>query len=696
LYLNGQSMIGSYMEPTPAPLGVMDASQKPMVLWTLRRWNPNYVGNCISVRNSVPTTVVCGFDGDGDVDVSALPALAAAGDGTLEVVAVYDQHLNTQTGYNLTSSARPKLVLNAIQNRAGKWLPGFDFTSKTINMYTSTTPFNMAGLNNVTVCIVASTLGWSSAGTHARAPAVSGVNGALMGYGTTAAALMYGAYGVNGETLYGAGAQEAITTIDSGIPDSTRVRNLWFNQRGLTVSGGADVRKLFTDREHGLAQADGVRGVVGNVGSWAQSHNGLVFEVAIFNNATPNTVADTSTALTDNEAWAISLGQRQYWGDLGAARYPDRYYSFASGQSLAQYYGTVASASTGLAADYASARVYAPDVQSLFNFSGDTTKELTSYFNTTAMGGSAAMMSESMIVAQPTPDNGGTAWLAYDGVTASKKFWWDQVRQIPGPCLVLWKANALIKGARYRKILMHWAQGEADAYSMTLVGEGVNTTQAIWKASTKAIFAQMRAWIGTNFPIVIQPLGRQTGHGPSMRTLRMVQNAIAAEVTNCAIGGETTHFTKADADPVHWGKGPADIEGFDRGAHQLARSFAAKYGVAVQWKGPYIASAVKGSNTIDLTMGWDTGATATDIQTVDLGTTAMEGFVVTDGTGVRTATAQRLSVGKIRITVSGGDLSGAVTLDYDTTQDSVDRLKMVVDNCTLPYGLQPVAGLVIS
>lgn len=530
--------------PALQPLNAMEASQAPIAIYSLRKVNPAYAGNCLQVRDSGNTLRTIGFNAQGYIDVATL---ITYGDGvTFTVATLYDQSGN---GRNLTTTIRPPLVLGMITTADGFSLPGIDFQSKNQNMVSGTgTEFlNVGGTANLSILAIAGTFGWSSAGTHARNPAVysAGVNGPLLGYGTVSGnRLAYGALGASGETVMYDGEGELF--VDASTPDNTRIRNIWFNQTGANVSGGADVRKLFTNRPHGKAASGASRLVLGNRGDLLQSHNGPVFEVILYNAA---------GALSDTECQRIALWQREYWGALGAARYPDRYLSIFSGQSNAQYYYVDASSGDGSAGSNAGTRVYKPALETLLGFP-TTTKSIIYYGNNTAFGNSA--------VVKAVLDGGDT------------NYWWDADTAGAGPNLTQWASQvAGTPGKKYRKTVIMWAQGEREALEMS---EGASDVSAAWKAQTKLVWAYMRSIIGYDCPIVIQPLGNQTGSQAQMEALRAVQTELAAEVANVFLSAETTDLERQDS--VHFAKIP-NVNGYDLGASRLATAIGARMNAMV-------------------------------------------------------------------------------------------------------------------
>lgn len=662
----------------PAAIQPFSASQSPVAAYSLRRINPSYAGACLQVRDSGNTLRTLSFGADGSYDAPAA-TWSTYGDGvTFTVATWYDQ---TANGRNLTSTARPKLIFpNAPANYQNAYI---DYDQKVMNMVTSATFLDIGGTANLSILAVAGTFGWSSAGTHARNPAVftAGINGPLVGCGTTAAgALVYGAFGANGETIAYSG--EGALLLEDGAPTNTRIRQIWFNQAGANMSGGSGGALTFSGRPHGVAASAANRLVLGNHGGLQQSHNGPVYELVIYQSA---------AAMTDNEVRAVARGQLERWTVASKAVAPERYLSLFSGQSLAQYYDTVASFSGGGtdSAQWALSRVYVPALRTRLAFDGNPQRRLVALANTTAIGNSSVLRRDG---GSQTPDaGGGTSWAAWDGATDSKRFWWDQHNNIPGPVYQLWRQSALQPGARYRNTVIMWSQGEREAAYIAATGEetGLGVSYANWQTYTKSVWAQMRADIGADVPILIQPLGRQTGCDAQQTEMRRRQNLLAQEVAGVTISADTYHLTRQDS--VHFAAGPADPDGFDRGAQQLARSMAARMGASgQQWECPFIASAAVSGSNVDLTIAWPADGGGNTIATIDGNTSGFVGFSVSDGSGARTVSSvTRIANNVLRVAVSGAALAGSVTLRYDPFPSALDRLKMPVDNNSLPMPLRP-------
>lgn len=515
-----------------APLDPFAASRPVTAAYGLRRLRAAYAGNCLQVRDSGNVLRTVGFNAQGDMDTSGF---ASWGNGTFfSVATLYDQSGN---GHNFTSTTRPVLVFpNAPTNYDGAYI---DWQSKNQNMVTASTPLNVGGTANISVFAICQTFGWSSAGTHPRNPAVfNSQSGAFVGYGTGTGVLVSGAAGTDAETtMYGATGS---LFVDASTDFGPRWRNVWFNQTGALVSGGGDTRQLFTGRPHGVASATNQRIVLGSVGAANQSVNGALREVIIFNNA---------GALTDLECQRIALWQRQYWTGLANNNYPDRFVTIFSGQSNAQYYNVPSASGNGSAGTDAHTRIFLPDIRSRLSIPANPLRELVTYGGaSTAIGGSAIIK---------TPDT-----------VASDKYWWDNDTNGPGPSLTLWLDNVTHTGRPYRRTVIMWAQGEAEA---TMITGGADVA-ARWKAETKLVWAAMRAHIGYDCPIVIQPLGLQTGHQAAMNQLRAIQTELAAEVPNVTVGTETTDLQLQDS--VHFSsslQGPnQSANGYDLGATRLA------------------------------------------------------------------------------------------------------------------------------
>lgn len=637
----------------PDPLDPMAASQAPAAIYSIRKVNPAYAGAAFQVRDSGNTLRTINFGADGLPDLSSV---GSWGNGTFFTVATwYDQSGN---GRHLTSpnNVRPRLVLNAITDAQGRSLPWVDYQTKSDHLCSTATFLDIGGEKNLTLMTVAGTFGWSSAGTHARNPGVSGVNGPLIGYGTGANnALVHGAYLSSGETaMY---FKNGELFVDRGtIPDQTRIRNFWLNQKGAVVSGGADTRHLWSDRPHGIAESLANRLTVGTNGAINQSHNGPIMELIVYN---------AEGALDDLECRRIAISQRQFWGNLGAANYPDQYEVIISGQSLAQFLATADSAASGLTADAVTTRLIVPAIKSRLSIN-DVAKTLEVYNGDVAYGGTSCLKKS-------------------DQTTG---YWWDQDLDVPGDMLTQWQTNALSqirRAPRYKKTLLVWCQGEADALVFN-GGAGTGTyTHANWKACTKKVLTQMRTWIGADVPIGLGCLGRQTGQDVSMRDLRKLQAEIAAEMTGVYLMPDIFHLNRQDS--VHLAKCPPDDDGFAVRGVQITRLFCSLYGTGqLPWDAPYISGATfVNSTTIDVTVAWPANGGGNDISP----STGILGFSVT---GRTVSDAARQSANTIRITGTGfvqGDV-----VQYNPFPAALERTKFVVDNTpNLPMPLRPVWDL---
>jgi hypothetical protein len=636
--------------PSLEPLDPMQASQPPAAIYSVRKVNPAYAGAAFQIRDSgnVLRTVNFGVDG--------LPDLAGApgwGNGTFFTVAQwYDQSGN---GRHLTSpnNVRPRLVLNAFTDAQGRSLPWVDYQAKNDHLCSSATFLNVGGTSNLAILAVAGTFGWSSAGTHARNPGVFGVNGPLIGYGTGANnVIVHGAYLSVGETVMYFKNGELFVERNGSIPDLSRFRNFWFNQKGAVVSGGADTRHLWSDRPHGNAEALAQRVTIGSNGALNQSHNGPAVELIFFNPVEP---------VTDLECQRMALAQRAVFGSLAPARYPDQFELIMAGQSLSLMLATVDSAASGVTADNVVTRKMTPDIKARLGID-DINSTLELYCLDTAYGGTSLLKKS-------------------DQTTG---YWWDQDLDQPGDMALQWNTNALAQTRRapkYKKTALYWDQGQADALVLN-GGAGSGTyTIANYKACLIELFNYFRAQIGADVRIGIGPLGRQTGQDASMRALRKIQAEVAAEMVDVDLLADDFHYARQDS--VHLAKSPPDTDGFGARGEQILRWYCSLWGDMVPWDAPYISSATLVSGTaIDVHVAWpNDGAGGNDISPA----VGIEGFLVT---GRALTGVVRLNASTIRLTGTGfvaGDL-----VQYDPQRDSVTRGNMVVDNTAgLPMPLRP-------
>lgn len=652
--------------PAIVPLSPMEASQAPLAIYSLRKVNSAYSGNCLQIRNSLNATANIGFTAAGVVDMAAVAAHAALGDGTAKVGIWYDQSGN---GHNATGSVRPKIISGMLTIADGSTMPGIDFQSKTEGLVTTTTPLNIGGTYNLCVLAVYGCYGWSSGGTHSRSPASYTSSGqAIVSYGTSDAnRLVVPNGGTAGEALFYNKTKELFVEADATT--FPRFRNIAFNQTGANVSGFADERQLWSNRPHAVTGAASQRITVGTTGAGNQSMNGPLFEVILFNPA---------TALSDEETLQMMAWQRDYWGDLDAARYPERYFIAFGGQSNAQYYGTDNQSGNGTAGTNALDRIFVPEIEALIGADTDTLKEVAAVASTTAFGGSG------ITKASKAADTGETT-----------NYWWDETVPSVGPRLTTFVstvANAVgAQGAfRYQNPVIIWSQGEEEAVDITASVAGVSATE--WKGYTQDVWDYMRTQFGdSTIPVIIQPLGRQGSRDALMRQLRLLQGEMADEDANVYLSAETAGL--AMQDNVHFDKYTSSTEGYDLGAKRLAHAVAALiYGVDTPYKGPEISGASFVSTTvIDVTLTYPTGCAGTDFTP----TSGILGFTVTDGVGTKTiSSAVRQDASTIRITVSTA-CSGSTTVIYDPQKFADDRTKFVRDNATIPMPLRVSGSITV-
>lgn len=649
-------------EPLPDPLAPTEASQPLSWMLSVRKAVPAYAGNCMQWRDSGNTLRTLGFTAD-PTPVINLASTPSWGNGTFFSAATwYDQSGNGRN-YTSINSVRPQCVLNALTSRDGYAMPGIDFRDKSQHLATTATFLNVGGTQNLAVFFVVGTYGWSSAGAHARNPGVSGVNGALMGYGTgTNDILVHGAYTGNGESaMY---FRNGELFVERGpIPDLSRVRVIWFNQKGAVVSGGSDSRILFQDRPHGVAEVLGVRATLGTNGALTQSHNGPVWEHFGYQNAEP---------MSDEECQRIAIGLVQWWGtQIGKARYPDQHELIISGQSLAQYLATADSAASGLTADAVTTRLMVPAIKSRLSIN-DSTKTLELYCGDVAYGGTSCLKKS-------------------DQTTG---YWWNQDLDIPGDMLLQWQTNALSqlrRAPRYKKTLLIDCQGEADALVFNGGAGSGSYTLANWKACKIKQLTQQRAWIGRDVPIGLGCLGRQNGQDVSMRNLRKLQAEIAAEMDDVYLMPDIYHLDRQDT--VHLAKCPPDSDGFAVRGEQIVRLFCFLFGTGqLPWDAPYVSGwTFINATTADVRVLWPNTGGGNDISP----STGILGFAMkSSGGAARTiSSAVRQNSNTIRLT--GIDLTATDLLDYNPFPAALDRTKFVVDNTPgLPMPLRPAWDIV--
>lgn len=644
---------GEPPEPLPDPLDPNTLAFPITAAWSLRKAVPTYAGNAQQWRDSGNVLRTLGWDVDGNINFANR---ASWGNGvTFGVATWYDQSGNA---HNLTSinNIRPSVGFDLLTTKAGFSQMGVDYRAKDQHLATTTTPLDIGGTNSFAIFVVAGTWGWSSAGTHARNPGVSGVNAPLIGYGTASGgSLIHGAYTGNGETTMYFKNGELFVERGS-IPDQSRIRNFWFNQRGAVVDGGADTRVLWEDRPHGVAEILANRFCLGTVGSLNQSHNGPIFEVLYVKH---------DGSLTAEDCQRIAIWQRLYWGNLGKANFPDQYEMILSGQSLQLFLDTPDG--TSIAQDVVEA-IIVPETKAALNIpASSAAKTLEVYCGDVAYGGTSIMK-----------------------LSQTSGFWYNEATDAPGDMLTQWQTNALTqlrRAPRYKKAALGWAQGEADAIFLT--SNAAN--RPVFKAGTIKVLTQMRAWIGRDVPIMLGVVGRQSGQTPGVRIVRQVQAEIAAEMSGVYLQPDIYHLSRQDS--VHLAKSPPNDDGFAvRGRHHVRLfSFltAADPAAFRNWDAPFISAATLVSGTIiDLTITYPENCAGTDIATLG----ELLGFSVA---GRALTSVQRLNPNTIRILGSGFIAGDLVT--YDPFDETLNRLQFPLDNTPgLPMPLRPVWGMAVA
>ncbi|MGE4409806.1 MAG: hypothetical protein AB7D33_04450 [Sphingobium sp.] len=518
-----------------ASLDPFAASQPVTAAYSLRRLRDDYDGPAIQIRDSGAGFRTLYFREDGTLDTALLPTY---GDGqTFSVVTWYDQ----------TSGAAHHLAANNAGNRPLLVFPDapasydhgyIDYISRTKNLVSADGEefLNVGGTANLAIFAVAGTFGWTSGGVHARNPPVySGISGPVLGWGAANNEGLFGAYGGPAETcLYGRNGE---LFVDAGTPDASRWRNIWFNQRGGIVSGGADRRQMFADRPHGVEASGPLRIIMGNSGNMVAAHNGGIREVILYQNA---------AALSDLECRRIAAGQNAAWPDLARARLWDRFRVIFAGQSNAANYGQTGISGDGTAGSDALRRVFDPALAALLGVPANTDRDFSTVAATTAYGNS------SIIKAVRSNDD---------------NYWWDQDTDSPGPLCATWTPYASQPGLKYRRVVIMWAQGEREAWQ-----QGGTDYRAQWKADTKKVWAYLRSVVGYDCPILVQPLGKQAGKQAEMDAYRAVQYELAAEVSAVFVGDETIDLEMQDS--VHFSSSLKEPNqspnGYDLGASRLA------------------------------------------------------------------------------------------------------------------------------
>lgn len=179
-------------------------------------------------------------------------------------------------------------------------------------------------------------------------------------------------------------------------------------------------------------------------------------------------------------------------------------------------------------------------------------------------------------------DYNGTsrAVFAIDGATGSTGllpesagapgYWWnDAGAGTPGPAALAWKAALDAKPSNQPvPAFIYWAMGQNDVGYM-----GAGITLARYIAAYQALFAWMRAQIGSNVPIIWSPLGSWDVDGaPSddkASAIRWAEHSVRAAVTGVHFGPHTFDLPRSfyDVHPTEQGQ---VIQGYRLAAHVAA------------------------------------------------------------------------------------------------------------------------------
>ncbi|AYF01264.1 hypothetical protein PY32053_01637 [Paracoccus yeei] len=178
-------------------------------------------------------------------------------------------------------------------------------------------------------------------------------------------------------------------------------------------------------------------------------------------------------------------------------------------------------------------------------------------------------------------DYNGTARavFAIDGATGSTGllpesaggpgYWWNDGDSTPGPAALAWKAALDAKPSNQPvPAFIYWAMGQNDVGYM---GAGIMLARYI--AAYQALFAWMRAQIGSNVPIIWSPLGSWDVDGaPSddkASAIRWAEHSVRAAVTGVHFGPHTFDLPRSfyDVHPTEQGQ---VIQGYRLAAHVAA------------------------------------------------------------------------------------------------------------------------------
>lgn len=219
-------------------------------------------------------------------------------------------------------------------------------------------------------------------------------------------------------------------------------------------------------------------------------------------------------------------------------------------------------------------------------------------------------------------------------------YWLDTV----GTPYTQWLIDTATNDGKYEAMV--WVQGENDA-QLAVAG-------ATYAAGLVTMFGRFRTLLGqSSLPIVMSTLGRATDGTSTDASWQAISDAqLAAEsISNVYVVGGTKLLSMADT--LHY-----DATGYLGLGTALSRGVRKALGETIEYKGPFIASALLVSSTvIDVTLTHRSGTDFTP-------TSGVTGFSVTDGgTPVTISTVARQNATTIRITLSA-PLVGAANVRY--------------------------------
>lgn len=687
----------------PAPLNPMNASVAPAAIYSMRKVNPAYSGACVRMRNSAGTQADIGWTTDPAgsgfqiIDMAALTAHANLGNGTFTFVRWYDQSGN---GRDFVYGSTARILQPATMPRAsGAALPTLDFDGSFTGAVSTATAIpagwlSEGGTNNLTIFATLNVMGpvTTTSGAQPRSYPTNIANFDAVMFSTAGSAdanvLACTSEALSGQTCFGKTGARNVTAVDypfarsyplglglTAVPalqfTASRKATYWFNQKGALVSGGGGGIQSFADRPHGRPSATAQHLILGTRNG-SRPSNSQFAEVIVYNNA--------GAALTDIECQRIDIWTQQFWGAVQTPRVPMRVAMALMGESTAQAVASGSSNEASGLGDTAWARIVVPNTLALSGRSYTNTDLVLRDASQTALAGSQGLRPRG------ASDGDQTTPGTWQGTSPSKnaftKFWWDQINNIPGPCYWNWYdicVNPTL-GASGLAYIDKWMIALTQGINDTEIGDtdptGKGVTFANWKAGWKSIIARARADSGkADMAFFFYMLQRPVSGATKELRMRDLWQEITTELPYCymlpeggiaSLSGDSTHPQQGPGNTAPNNSAPAyGVEGYDRIANMIARSFARELGGSAPYLGPAlnpVAQAISPTVT-RITATYPAGCGGTDFAP----SSGIFGFSVFDNGSPRAVSAA-VRVDANTIDVTHAAVSGARTWQYVPNQ----------------------------